>query len=667
MDRLRLDEMSLSQLKEEALKYGLPILEDRNAIIDSLMTHFERNSPAAEMLPTRRDQNHSTAPSPLVTLQDDSSLNPDRLQRTSILADFTSNINSQLQLMRQSFLYQQQQQNDLILEMRRELSRLQPSTATAASTSFSHPTIGNVRGHDSSHRTSGAGASSAHAVTLLATQIPEYGGTEDENVQLWIKRVEQVARIHSAVDDVVLLAASSRLTKAARRWFDLGTGSMIESWSGFRESILKRFTRKVLYHVAIQRVEARMWNHAKESFLEYAMDKLALIHHLNLPEDSIIHLLTGGLGNMSLRAIATSLKVNSVDEFLDAMHQITSVTYEGNKASSSNSKEQKPKTPTCDTCGKMGHHQRQCRKNLQSCVYCKASGHQRENCPKLKAKERASPSAPQNRPTVATVSNDQDDQEKQTVAFVQPEVGITLLTDYSPFKIIKLNNNECSLIALLDTGSPISFVRLDVYEKFLKGREINLSPPRLSYKALNNKPIDILGSVTTSVCLQQLRDLTLPICLHVLKDNAIATHLILGRDFLEDQKITLKYVSSDSNNFNTFPKSLLQILASLVDDKEEDKLNETSIDYDLSTLAKLKNLIKEVDNSKIDIIDDNYQVTVKLKDDSVYAYAPRRFAWAERIQIREITDDLLQRGIIKSRETKISIPANRRLYISIGK
>lgn len=87
---------------------------------------------------------------------------------------------------------------------------------------------------------------------------------------------------------------------------------------------------------------------------------------------------------------------------------------------------------------------------------------------------------------------------------------------------------------------------------------------------------------------------------------------------------------------------------------------------------------------------------VTLKDDSIYAYAPRRFAWAERNQIREIIDDLLTRCIIKksispycarvvpvkkkngtlrlcvdlrplnaSFETKISFPAYRRLHSAI--
>lgn len=36
-----------------------------------------------------------------------------------------------------------------------------------------------------------------------------------------------------------------------------------------------------------------------------------------------------------------------------------------------------------------------------------------------------------------------------------------------------------------------------------------------------------------------------------------------------------------------------------------------------------------------------------MKDDSVYAFAPRRFAYVERLQIREVVDDLLNRGIIQ--------------------
>ncbi|XP_020295220.1 uncharacterized protein LOC109860510 [Pseudomyrmex gracilis] len=48
----------------------------------------------------------------------------------------------------------------------------------------------------------------AQAVKLLSSQIPDFKGSEDEDVSLWIENVEQVARIHGVSEDVTLLAAT---------------------------------------------------------------------------------------------------------------------------------------------------------------------------------------------------------------------------------------------------------------------------------------------------------------------------------------------------------------------------------------------------------------------------------------------------------------------------
>jgi len=60
-----------------------------------------------------------------------------------------------------------------------------------------------------------------------------------------------------------------------------------------------------------------------------------------------------------------------------------------------------------------------------------------------------------------------------------------------------------------------------------------------------------------------------------------------------------------------------------------------------------KSCIKEIQNSSIEILNGHYKVKVKLKDESIYTYAPRRFAFTERIKLRKMTDDLLARDIIK--------------------
>lgn len=157
-----------------------------------------------------------------------------------------------------------------------------PSRADTEVSPSSSPKTG-ISTQTTSQCTTVGSASPAQAVTLLAPQIPEFTGTEEDNVQIWVQRVTKVAQIHGAPDDVTFLAASSKLTKTARRWFDLSTGQMIESWESFKQAIVKRFDRKILFHVAIQRIETRKWNYTKETFLEYSMDKLVLMHSLNLP------------------------------------------------------------------------------------------------------------------------------------------------------------------------------------------------------------------------------------------------------------------------------------------------------------------------------------------------------------------------------------------------
>lgn len=54
-------------------------------------------------------------------------------------------------------------------------------------------------------------------------------------------------------------------------------------------------------------------------------------------------------------------------------------------------------------------------------------------------------------------------------------------------------------------------------------------------------------------------------------------------------------------------------------------------DFDMEIDQKLVIVLEEVNKTSIDIINNNYCVKVKLKDESVYTYAPRRFAWAEQL------------------------------------
>ncbi|XP_039315370.1 uncharacterized protein LOC120359951 [Solenopsis invicta] len=126
--------------------------------------------------------------------------------------------------------------------------------------------------------------SPAQMVNLLVSQLPTFSGTEDDDVDTWIKEVEFVARLHEVNEKVLILAASQKLQKTAREWFDMDPGHIISSWQAFKEALSRRFHRRIPFRETMQKIEARRWNFGRETFQDYAMAKSKLLHPLHLPD-----------------------------------------------------------------------------------------------------------------------------------------------------------------------------------------------------------------------------------------------------------------------------------------------------------------------------------------------------------------------------------------------
>lgn len=257
---------------------------------------------------------------------------------------------------------------------------------------------------------------SSNASKFLSSQIPQFGGTEEENVEIWIEKIESVATIHGFPQGVMLSATFSRLTKSARRWFDHSTESINSSWTVFKTAIISRFKRKIFYGATLQKVEAQKWLFYKESFTDYALDKITL--PLELSDADAIHFLINGITTLAIRWIASSLKVESLDEFLREMEEIaTSCNNHSKRLSTTLSRKDKvidPKTSSKD-------YDSQKKKDL-FCVYCRGKNHIKEDCFKLKKKRNPDSSQPIKQPTattVAAVENTVPD-VSNTIAYVKP-------------------------------------------------------------------------------------------------------------------------------------------------------------------------------------------------------------------------------------------------------
>lgn len=656
IDRAALDSMSTDQLKAEAERLMISVKETRknsllrDRYIEAIVMYYEKN-PLADLLSSNVNPPSSETTTPagqmgvLQKATRSSSYGiqhqvpgPSRTESLeSYLPQFCNTLTAQMSL-------QQQLLERLIVATERNngssagsaTSVVLPSPALSAMDQMATVSANTLMNTPS--RSTISSISPAQAVSILSTQIPEFGGKDEEDVRMWIQRVDKVSSIHQAAEDVILLAASSRLVGSARRWYNLGSGSMLESWQGFRDAIIKRFARRVLFHVAMQRIEARRWNYTKESFQEYAMDKLVLMHSLQLSSMDTIHLLINGNGSSSLRATAAALKVDTIDQFLDEMHNITSVSTYLDKKVAAPEKTAKFKE-TCKTCGKKGHLASACRsqeKAQEFCVYCKTRGHVRADCYKLKRKQEQSQQASVSAPAVVSSVQPEADPES-SVAFVQPKDGMTLKLTDSVLNIILLNGVSCDITALLDTGNPISIVKPNVYKLFFSEPVAKLKATSLTFTTLNNTALPMYGSIRTSVCFKQLPDITANINLYVLKENVAPTDVIIGRDFLKDQRIAVLYDPANTHGLgedkNITSKAFLfsqlarsDVVCSYVSGLKE-ALHCLTIDFDASIKKQLVDLILNVEHTDVQRSEENdYNVTIALKDNTTYAYAPRRFA-----------------------------------------
>jgi len=358
-------------------------------------------------------------------------------------------------------------------------------------------------------------------------------------VKTWIKRVEKVALIHGASDSVTLLAASSKLVKSAKQWYDMHEGPSNESWINLKHKLLKMFHRKVPFFKAMQKIETRKWQSNRETFDQYVLAKLVLIHGLDLPPRDVIHLLIGGILPVSIRAAALSLTTESMEDFIDRKRNIAKGCAETGRRSEIERRSgstNKTKVKQCRNCGESSHMHQECKKDIK-CFFCKKPGHRQYDCPAAKEKSRIqlTPSCISSTPAVVA----EDVSIPEPIAYVAEPVRSCVELQESSVLVDSIGGRRCSLTALLDTGSAVLFVKYTIYLKYCKyfSREIRSTVRK--FVNLKDSPLEIIGSIEAQLTLSLLGDRPFNVTLFVLKDQAFAHDLILGRDFLSAHNLTI--------------------------------------------------------------------------------------------------------------------------------
>jgi len=182
----------------------------------------------------------------------------------------------------------------------------------------------------------------------------------------------------------------------------------------------------------MQKVEFRKWIFTKEFFSDYAMNKLALLASLKLPDEDNIQLING-LSSLAIKATAASLNTDSLDEFLRNMQHITATCNDVKKS------------PTIFRKNKLKDHNHPGSPKLDQekklfCSYCRGRNHIKEDCFKLKKREQPANSMQikKNVPlfTVASVSEPPKNSE-DTITFVDIDDSKKIVTNNTILKVSK--------------------------------------------------------------------------------------------------------------------------------------------------------------------------------------------------------------------------------------
>jgi len=258
------------------------------------------------------------------------------------------------------------------------------------------------------------------------------------------------------------------------------------------------FDKRVSFFKSMQRIEARKWSPNKETFDQYVLAKMALMHGLNLPVRNMIHLLIGGILSALIRAAALSLTTESIEDFLDKMRTIAEGCAEPDKRSGS---APKTKMKQCRNCGSAEHTHQDCKKEA-ICFYCKKPGHRQYDCPAIKDKNRIQSTHQRMSSTPATVAEDVSPAE--AIAYVAEQDGSSLELDDSSVLVDSFEGRSSDLVALIDTGSSVSFLKYSIYLLYREFIASEMRQTNRRFVNIKDLPLEMVGTIEVTLALRSL-------------------------------------------------------------------------------------------------------------------------------------------------------------------
>lgn len=292
----------------------------------------------------------------------------------------------------------------------------------------------------------------------------------------------------------------------------------------------------------------------------------------------------------------------------------------------------------CYNCNGVGHFASAClhqRQNTPTCLKCGAKGHLQWQC--------TGESIARN----TEVSNI-DTVQRETHTFREP-VSL-LMSNISSSVNLKIT-------ALLDTGSPISFIQSKYvpqvfFDSLVKG-------PNVQFTGLNGSRMDTICFIVVTVLFKNRPPSNIKMA--IVRDGTMHNAAVLGRDFMEklNLRLTSKVESSfeenrDNNSSCLMNPALLETLSIEMNDTFEFEINPQ---FEKSHREFIVNLIEGSKMSEpTKSVSNEIEFTIRLTKETPFFSAPYRLSYSEKEKVKVIIDDLLKHKIIRPSHSPYTSP-----------